>query len=178
MRTWVLLVVVVAAGNARADDDLGLSLRMRKVSEVEPGEPLLHLDTATPLAADAEGGIMDRDGTVLDIGRLRISGEGRWWQSGLAPSMFADDLPTGGWRAAGELSYDLGWVRVGANTSYGRNSNTVTHKTTGLFVAKNFRLSRWMKAWIMLGFANEQWQLGDQVQRGRSIGLSLGTTFR
>ena len=138
---------------------------------------MLHLDT-TPLAAEAEGGIVDRDGVALDIGPVRIAGEGTWWQSGLAPSLFAADLSTNGWRAAGELSIDLGWFRAGANASYSRTSYDLVHKTRGLFIAKTFDLSRWMHAWIMLGLSDEEWQLGHEVERGRSIGLTLGTTFR
>jgi hypothetical protein len=176
MRSWLWVAVLVGGGaSAHADD--ALTVRMRRAAEQEPGEPMLHLDT-TPLSADAEGGIVDREGTAIDLGPVRIAAEGTWWQSGHAPSAFAEDLSANGWRAAGELSLDLGWFRVGANASYSRTSYEGVHKTRGLFVAKTFDVSRWMRAWIMLGLSDEEWQLGPRVERGRSIGISLGTTFR
>lgn len=176
MRSWLWgLVLVGGTGPVHADD--ALTVRVRRAAEQDPGEPMLHLD-ATPLAAEAEGGIVVREGTVIDIGPVRIAGEGTWWESGLAPSRFGEDLSTSAWRVAGELSVDLGWFRVGANASYSRTSYELVHKTKGLFIAKTFDVSRWMHAWIMLGLSDEEWQLGHEVQRGRTIGVSIGTTFR
>lgn len=176
MRSCVAVVVLVIWGAPAYADD-GLAVRMRRASEVEPGEPMLHLHV-TPLAAEAEGGAVDRAGAVVELGPLRLAGEGTWWQAGLAPSMFLDGLPMNGWRAAGELSLDAGWFRVGANVTYSRTSYELVHKTRGLFVAKTFELSRWMRGWIMLGVSDEEWQHGTRVERGRSIGVSIGTTFR
>lgn len=176
MRSWLWLVALVGGATpARADD--ALTVRVRRAAEQDPGDPMLHLDV-TPLAAEAEGGIIDREGTAIEIGPVRIAGEGTWWESGLAPSRFAEDLPTSAWRVGGELSVDLGWFRVGANASYSRTSYDGVHKTRGLFIAKTFDLSRWMHAWIMIGLSSEEWQVGHDVERGLSIGISVGTTFR
>ncbi len=181
MRTVIgrLLVAssLVASSEVHADDTT--SIRLRRLGEEPPGEPLLHLDI-TPLAAEAEGGIMDGRAAVLELGpRARLVAEGRWWQTGLAPSMFAENLPYNGWRAALELSYDLGPFRVGVNASLTREGES-SHRAVGLFAFRTFRLSRWMHAWIMVGVAYEQWHepgLGGPRQ-GLTAGLSIGTTFR
>jgi hypothetical protein len=174
MRTWVALVLVCST--AYADDTTTIRVHHRGEAETEP---LLHLDV-TPLSANAEGGMMDSDAASIDLGpRARLAAEGRWWQSGLAPSMFAEDLQVHGWRAAAELSYDLGPFRVGVNASLDRVGSS-SHRAVGLFAFRTFRLSRWMHAWIMLGVSYEQW-LGTGTlppRNGVTTGLSLGTTFR
>jgi len=170
-------VVLVAASSIAAADD-GPSIRLRHLSETE-AEPYLHLDTLTPEAVTAEGGIVDRQTAVLDIGpRAHLAVEGMWWQVGLSPSMFADDLKLSGWRVGGELSYDLGPFRVGVNASMTREGDSA-HRMVGLFAYRTFRLSRWMHAWIMLGVAYEQWSFANAGSRqGVNVGLSIGTTFR
>jgi hypothetical protein len=174
MRMWAVLVLL-GCPEARADEP---SLHMRARDDGS-SEPLLHLDV-TPLSAEAEGGLIDGRAAVFELGpRARFVAQGRWWQSGLAPSMFATDLPVHGWRAAGELSYDLGPFRVGVNASLDR-VGTSTHRAVGLFAYRTFRLSRWMRAWIVLGISYEQWAgvgtLGPR--QGVTTGLSVGTTFR
>jgi hypothetical protein len=186
MRTWVLPAWILPAGllassAARADDG---TLRMRRAGEVQT-EPLLHLDATTPMPEDAEGGIVDRHGGLFDLGPgARLSAEGKWWQTGLAPSMFSDDLHTNGWRASAELSYDLGLFRVGVNASMARirdsSQRDSTHRMVGLFAYRTFRLSHWMQAWIVLGIAVEHWDGTGQpgTKQGVNMGLALGTTFR
>lgn len=123
---------------------------------------------------------MDGRAALLDLGaRARISAEGTWWQTGLAPSMFSDDLRNHGWRASAELSYDLGPFRVGMNASLTRDAES-THRMVGLFAYRTFRLSRWMNAWIVFGVALEQWQVANQpdTARGVNMGVTIGTTFR
>jgi hypothetical protein len=176
-----------AADRAHAEDPLAEDppagraadsiLTRYRLGEQPADEPLLHLDL-TPLAADAEGGKMDGRVAVLDLGpRARLTAEGRWWQTGLAPSHFGEDLPYGGWRAAAELSYDLGPFRIGVTASLTRDGET-SHRAVGLFAYRTFRLSRWMQAWILLGVAYEQWNIGGQPRSGTTAGLSIGTTFR
>lgn len=175
MRTWVL-PILLASSVAFADET---TIRMRRHAE-DPAEPLLHLDTATPNPADAEGGIVDGRATILDLGRrARIGVEGTWWQTGLAPSMFSEDLRNHGWRASAELSYDLGPFRVGINASLTRDAES-THRMVGLFAYRTFRLSRWMTAWIVLGLALEQWDDAGETtpKQGVNMGLTIGTTFR
>ena len=171
-----LLVVLLLAGAAAHADDT-TSIRWRRVDELPRGEPLLHLDI-TPLAADAEGGSSEGHASMLDIGpRARLAVEGRWWKSGLAPSMFEADLENHGWRAAAELSYDLGPFSVGVNASMMRNGDS-SHRAVGLFAFRRFRLSRWMHAWILLGFAYEQYDDPNGRRSGTTAGFSIGTTFR
>ncbi len=110
MRTWACsLALSLATATAHAD----ATIRWRRLDEVRRDAPLLRSDTL-PVAADAASGLVDSHGTVLELGpRARLTAEGRWWQSGLAPSAFAPDLEEHGWRAAAELTYDLGPFSVG-----------------------------------------------------------------
>ena len=168
VRAWGCALIVISTF-ASADDTT--SIRVQRL-ESTPGEPLLHL---SPLAVDAEGGLVEREATVLEIGpRARLVAEGSWWQSGLAPSMFATDLENDGWRAAAELSYDLGPFSVGVNasmTKYGDSS----HRAVGLFAVRKFRLSRWTQVWILSGVSYEQFSNGGS---GTNLGLTIGGTFR
>lgn len=178
MRTWVWSVFL-ASSTAFADDP---TIRVRESTEgaTEPAtEPWLHLDAIAPDSVDAEGGIVRRRGVLFDLGpRAHLSAEGKWWQTGLAPSLFAEDLLVRGWRASAELSYDPGPFRLSVNASMGRVGDA-THRTVGLFAYRTFHFSHWMHAWIVLGFALEQWDGSGPLPTGRSwtTGLMLGTTF-
>jgi hypothetical protein len=171
MRTWGCALVVIST-LAQADPT---SIRVRRLESTQ-GEPLLHL---APLAADAEGGLVDREATVLEIGpRTRLAVEGAWWQSGLAPSTFATDLENHGWRAAAELSYDLGPFSVGVNASLAQDGDS-SHRAVGLFAFRKFRFSRWTQLWIVLGVSYEQFQYANGgAQSGANVGLRIGGTFR
>jgi hypothetical protein len=175
MRSWAWSIIL-ASSIASADETITLS--MRRSGETRT-EPWLHLDATAADPADAKGGLTDGRGVLFELGpRVRLSAAGRWWQTALAPSLFTDDLRSHGWRAGGELSYDLGPFRVGINASMGRDDGA-THRMVGLFAYRTFQLSRWMHAWIVLGIALEQRNdPGQQATQGTSIGLMLGTTFR
>lgn len=161
-------VVVCFAGLAHAD-----GIRVRHL-EAPPAEPLLHLD---PTRAEAEGGLVERQTTLIEVGpRARLATETQWWKTGLAPSMFEPDLVTSGWRAAAELSYDLGPFSVGVNASLTHDGAT-SHRAVGLFAFRTFRLSRWTKLWIILGLSYEQLE-GATTASGASAGLRIGGTFR
>jgi hypothetical protein len=155
-----------------------MRLRVHRLDEAQ-AEPWLHLDATRILSPDTEGATVDGQVALLDLGpRARVAVEGKWWQSGLAPSRFAEDLQTNGWRASAELSYDLGPFRIGLNASMGRIGDS-SHRMIGLFAYRTFRLSRWMRAWIVLGVAYEQWDVGSGPRGGGvTMGLTLGTTFR
>lgn len=173
-----LLVLLPSVAVADEPDDGEITIRASRLDAPMEDEPLLHLDAIAPLAARAEGGLLDGQRVALDLGpAMRLAAEGTWWQTGLAPSMFATDLAYNGWRAAGELSYDLGPFRVGMNASLGRHGDT-SHRMVGLFAYRTFRLSRWMHAWIVLGIGLEQWDHAGVRRQGTTTGIAIGTTFR
>src|SRR5690348_4301589 len=116
MRTWVWLAVLVsgvasadpapgdtAHADTEPDDTSGTtSIRVRRLTELPP-EGFLHLDALRPTAALGAGGIVDGRAIAIDLGpRARLSAEGTWWQTGLSPSVFAEDLRDHGWRTAAE----------------------------------------------------------------------------
>lgn len=175
MRTGVWLALLVN-GVASADPDDTTSIRVHRLTELPP-EGLLHLDALRPIPA---GGIVDARATVIDLGlRVRVTAEGASWQTGLAPSMFADDLRDHGWRAAAELSYRLGPFRVGLDAAIDESIGG-SHRMLGLFIYRRFDLSRWMHAWIALGLSFDAWSSPGMSapQQSATVGLSLGTTFR
>ena len=176
MRIAVLSVLLLLSSVVSADEVT--SIRVHRHGEAQT-EPLLHLDGVTFDRAEAEGGLVDGRTAILDLApRARLGAEASWWQTGLSPSMFAEDLQISGWRASAELSYDLGPFRVGVNASLERDGDS-SHRMVGLFAYRTFRLSRWMHAWIVLGVALEQWDgPGLPRRQGTYAGLTLGTTFR
>ena len=94
----------------------------------------------------------------------------------LPPSMFDTEQLVQGWRA-GELSYDVGLFRIGVSAAMTHDGD-LEQRRIGLFAYRTFRLSRWMHAWVMLGIAFEQTQIGPGARQGVTTGLWLGTTFR
>jgi len=179
-----LLVLVPSVAGADGDDDAAPpGIHVRGLDAPPTDEPLLHLnpnlfDTA------ADGGVVAGEGAKLDLGpHARLAAQATWWQTGLSPGILADDIQLGphinGWQAAAELSYDLGWFRLGVNASLGRYGD-LSHRMVGLFAYRTFKLSRWMNAWIALGLSWEQWDTPALAgpQRGTTVGLSIGTTFR
>jgi hypothetical protein len=156
---WPLLL---ASATASADD-----LRLR--FDEQPREPLLHLDLFDPAIAD--GTVADHAAVAFALGsRVRFAADGSWWQAG-------SNTATHGWRAGGELSYDLGAFRLGLATSLTRDGET-SRRLLGLFAYRTFHLSRWMHAWIALGLTFEQTQDPRDAYQATTLGLSLGTTFR
>jgi len=188
MRTWVylgMLVSGVASASPPLDDTVPgdttstTSIRVRRLTELPP-EGFLHLDDLRPIPALGAGGIVDGRAITIDLGpRAQLAAEGTWWQTGVSPSMFTEDLRDHGWRAAAELSYDLGPFRVGVNAAIDQGIYG-SHRMVGLFAYRTFHLSRWMHAWIALGLTFEEWTspAASAPQQGVTAGLSLGTTFR
>ena len=170
-----MLGVASVASVARADDG---ALHVHMVHEEEADGPLLHLDVVELDPTIGTGGLSDGKQVALSLGpHARLAAEGKWWQTGLAPSGFASDLPDHGWRAGGELSYDFGWFSLGMNVSM-THDITGSHRMVGLFAYKRFNLSRWMHAWIALGLSFDRYDDTRGTRSGTTLGLSLGTTFR
>src|SRR5689334_6113958 len=123
MRTWACALVPVSS-LAEARDDDPTSIHMRPLAEQSHDGPLPNPRGRLLDPPAAEAFIVDARALSLELGpRARMVAQGSWWKTGRSPSMFADDLPLGGWQAAGELSYDLGPFRVGVNASLGRTGD-------------------------------------------------------
>ncbi|HEY5947901.1 MAG TPA: hypothetical protein VIV40_20515 [Kofleriaceae bacterium] len=179
-------IVVLAGGIAYADDAITVHARVRSEEQTEP---LLHLDYSLPVVSEGLGGAKDGEQTVIDIGpRARIAMGSEWWKSSLAPiplgaaDLGADDMSRG-WLAAYELSYNLGPFRLGANMGMGRVDSRYergSYRVMGVSVSRQFRLSRWVLAWISLGIGQQTWQ--GQPPPGEANNttamLRFGFTFR
>jgi len=186
MRTaaWILLL---AWSTAEADDATsGLTVRAPRRWEAPP-QPLLHLDVILPVNAEGVGATTGREAHVLELGpRARMVAEGEWWKSTLTPHRFGpddfDDVAHG-WRAAYELSYDLGPFRLGASVGLGHVDSRFergTYRIIEVSAYRTFRLSRWMLAWVSLGVGHQQWSgvPPPGESSGTKVGLRIGTTFR
>jgi hypothetical protein len=177
-------------GDTEADDAAGNSSRLtvRAARRWQDGGPLLHLDPATPTATEGIGAEAHSAATVVELGRLRLATGGQWWQSGLAmdPGGLRGDHDAAtahGWRAAAELSYDLGLVRLGVSGAVGEVDGRLErrrYRDVAVSISRTFQLSRWMHGWISLSLGHRAWN--GRPLYGESdattLLLSIGTTFR
>jgi hypothetical protein len=180
--SWILLL---ACSSAYADETSGITANARHRWEHQQ-EPLLHLDEILPVNAEGVGARTERETHVLDLGpRARMALESEWWKSTLTPQLFGPDVDdiARGWHATYELSYDLGWFRLGANLSVGEVDTRYErgmYQILGVSAYRTFRISRWMLAWISVGVWRQQWFGAPPPGESNSttVGLSLGATFR
>jgi hypothetical protein len=181
-----VLVLLLACDPAAADDGTP-SVTERTSLSREPTGPLLHLDFVLPVKAESVGATTRRESYVLELGsRARLVADGTWWSSPLAPQPLGPDDTEDvarGWRAAYELSYDLGPFRLGATMALGRVDSRFergTYRVVGVSASRTLRLSRWMLAWISLGVGRQQWFGAPPPGESDSttVMLSIGTTFR
>jgi hypothetical protein len=182
-------IIVLVSDPATADEQV-TRLGMRGSSRWEHDGPLLHLDASLPANAEGLAGSEDRDERVIELGpRLRVVTATRWWQSGLTPDLPGPptshdlEIVARGWRAAAELSYELGPFRVGASAATSHVDSRFeigTYQDIGLSISKLFHLSRWTHGWLSLGINNRRWS--GAPPRGESNGttlmLSIGATFQ
>jgi hypothetical protein len=168
-------------GTLTGDDGTSITARGRLLLG-DRDQPLLHLDDVPRVDAEA-GATTDHQTYVLDLGHgALMAAKGTWWTS-TPTSPLGFDAPAHGWRAAYELSYDLGLFRIGATAEAGHVDTRWergSYRVVGLSAYRTFRLSPWMLAWISLGVEAQQWV--DPPPPGEAnhttIKLSVGTTFR
>lgn len=170
-----------AAGN-------GGRLTVRAARRWQDRGPLLHLEPDMPTAAEGIAAEAHSEGRVVELGRLRLATGGRWWQSGPAidPGGLRgsrDPATARGWRAAAELSYDLGPVRIGVTGAIGEVDGRLErgrYRDVAVSLSRTFRLSRWMHGWISLSLGRRSWYgrplYGEPDHT--TLLLSVGTTFR
>jgi len=196
MRTPAWLILVSVCGPAHADpratgsDDTlardhgsaGLAKRTRLRLQ-HTDEPLLHIDHVPPLTAEA-GATTERTTSILELGKgVRLAAEGTWWSAAQrSPLSGLDDLAHG-WRAASELSYDVGPVRIGIHAGAGQVDSRFergNYHFAGASASRTFQISRWMRAWISLGLGFQRWSGAPPPGEANSasLQLSVGTTFR
>ena len=107
--------------------------------------------------------------------------------SALPDSMFgpSDDVNTSrGWRAATQLTYDLGPFKLGASVAVNHVDSRFergTYAFVGVSLYRTFRLSRWNIGWIALTLGRQQW-FGAMPPNGEAnattASLNIGMTFR
>jgi hypothetical protein len=163
-------------------------LTVRAGRRWQDGGPLLHLDPEVVTAAEGIGADAQSDAQVVELGRLRLATGARWWQSGLAtdpggPHGDHDPAMARGWRAAAELSYDLGPVQIGVSGAVGAVDGRLerrSYRDVAVSISRTFRLSRWMHGWISLSLGHRAWSgrpLYGEVD-ATTLTLSIGSTFR
>jgi hypothetical protein len=179
-----------ADGGPETDEAAGNSSRLtvRAARRWQDGGPLLHLDPGTPTAAEGVAAEAHSEERVVELGRLRLATGGRWWQSGLAidPGRLRGDhdpATARGWRAAAELSYDLGPVRIGVTGAIGEVDGRLErgrYRDVAVSISRTFRLSRWMHGWISLSLGHRSWNARPLYGEpdGTTLLLGAGTTFR
>jgi hypothetical protein len=109
--------------------------------------------------------------------------EGAWWENvdGALPAV---DVPGQGWRGALQLDHDIGFAHIRGGVAlvdvegpFGRGR----YLDAGIELRRTFKLSRWTKLWISLGFGIRNWR-GDLPPAGEAdagaIMFGIGGTFR
>jgi hypothetical protein len=165
------------------------SLHMRGEALREQDGPLLHLDTALGVNAEGIGADEQQQTYAIELGRLRVVAGGRWWQAGMSPALPGPagshdlDVVARGWRLAGELSYDLGPVRLGATYATSRvdsRSESGSYTDVAVSVSRAFRLSRGILGWISLGAGLRRWagRPPPGEANGANVLLSVGGNWK
>lgn len=166
--------VLCVAASAHADD--GLALHAAPHDREPDTGPLLTLDPV--LTSRFETLHADEDTTTA---RIPL---GHHLTAVLANTDWSNtDIVEKGWRSSAELRFDRGnwhlsalgaWNGVDGRFGGGRYTDL------GVSLARTFRLSRWMTAWIALSLVQRRWL--DVPPPGEGNGttfmLSVGTTFR
>ena len=144
----------------------------------DPHGPLLTFDTI--LRSNTEGFDADvkteqTDFTLGPNTRARVESEA--WTNPL--------LAAEGWGATARLAYNFHGIQFGFEAGYHRVDSQFAHggyTQLGFSIAKTFKLSKWMTAWISLTVGRRAWLGQDGPPPGEtndtSAMFNIGTTFR
>jgi hypothetical protein len=184
-RVWIITAatafgLVVAARAARADDELEAHARSKLLWD----GPSLVLDPVLLPRLEGLGAAEERERTPLRLGpRTRLVLEGVHWANQDTAERQHVDVVARGWRAAARLSYDFGFLRLGASASVDHvdtRFGSGSYVDLGVSLSRTVRLSRWMTAWISLSLGRRRWQGSPPAGEADSTEamLTVGTTFR
>ena len=164
--------VLCVAASAHADD--GLSLHAEP-HDAEP-PPQLTLDPMLESRFETLHADEDSAAARIPLGKhLSAQLETTAWSN--------SDIAERGWRSAAGITLDRGnwhltalasWNGVDGRFGSGRYTDV------GVSLARTFRMSRWMTAWIALSIGQRRWSDNPPVgeRNGTVLMLSIGTTFR
>lgn len=177
-RSAALVLLVARIAHADEATELHEDSTVPEALTRDPHAPLLSLDPF--LRSNVEGFEADvkterKDFALGPNTRARIESEA--WTNPM--------LGGAGWGATARLAYNFHGLQFGFEAGYHRVDGQLTHggyRFLGFSIAKTFKLSKWMTAWISLTVGQRQW-LGDRgpptgETNDTSAMLSIGTTFR
>jgi hypothetical protein len=170
MRTVACVLCIAAA--ARADDGLSLHAERRDAEHV----PELSLDPLLESRFETLHADEDTAAARIPLGaHLAAQLETTAWSN--------TDIAERGWRSAAGLTASRGNWHLTAGVAWnGVDGRFGSGRYTDyrLSLARTFRLSRWMTAWIALSLEHRQWAGTPPAgeQNGTALMLSVGTTFR
>ena len=183
-----LALAIVAAGArpARADDEVAALPEVPEVRErtgIAEASGWLQLAPILRPQSEGFGGAEHGEDVDLRLGAdTRLLARASWWQNE-DRELPAVDLPALGWSAGIQLQHDFGWAKLVATGGVSFVDSRLArghYIDVGVQLRRDFRLSRWMRAWIALGASHRYWL--DEPPLGEldvsQLLLTIGTTFR
>jgi hypothetical protein len=185
-RRLALAIVAAGAGPAGADDEVAALPEVPEVRDrtgIAEASGWLQLAPIVRPASEGFGGTEDSEEVDLRLGATtRLLARAGWWQNE-GKELPAVDLPALGWSAGLQLQHDFGWARLVATGGVSFVDSRLArghYVDVGIQLRRDFRLSRWMRAWIALGASHRYWL--DEPPLGEldasQLLLTIGTTFR
>jgi len=152
----------------------------------DPGEPLLTLAPIAPPSVVGLGVTETTERAAIRIGkRVTLTGLTTSWAgyADAAPGDGNERTVARGWRAGGELVYDLGWLQLAGSVMENGVSSQYAdgrYRDISLSIRKSKKLSRWTTIWLALTVAQRTWEEVPPVGESDSTSatLSFGGTFR
>jgi hypothetical protein len=182
----VLAIVTATPAPAGADDVPAEVPEVREGTAIERDGGWLTLQPLSRPASEGFGGVEHGEQVELRLSPdTRVLARGSWWQNEERELPALGDAALG-WSAGLQLQHDFGWARLIATGGVSFTDSRLGqghYIDVGLQLRRDFRLSRWMRAWISLGFFHRYWL---ENVKDRPLGeldttdfsLSIGTTFR
>ena len=181
----VVLVLALARPGVVAADPAAPSVTAHAEGSADSSAPVVVMPLP-PAMRDGLGATSEGAEDTHQLGRyVQLKLGGRWWHNRDDDrGHTAIDLEARGWGAGGALSVDLGFARLDVTAAWQRVDTRYGgghYRDVGVALVRNFRLSRWMHAWISLGIGQRQWLDGvppPGEADGTTVMLTFGTTFR